>query len=224
MGDYYISNKFATAQVTLASTVADDGTFTVSYPSGTSQLSFNSGLAGSAHYAILNGNDKWTAADPGIAVSFDASYITVTNQSGYSWAAGTVVDLFFDQKDDRGDGHVVLSFPITLANVTAADVVTDFRPGVDGVIEDVQFVVTTAVTTASKAATLNLEIGTTNVTGGTVALTSAACTPLGKVIAGTAITGANTVTRESKISVEASSVTAFAEGAGVLHVRVRLTK
>lgn len=213
--------KFATASLVLASAVADDGTFTVAYPSGTSQLSFNAGLEASGHYAILNFNDKYENADPGISVSFGSSDITVTNRSGASWAAGTQVDMFFDMVED--DEVVFLSFPIKLSKVSAADVVTDFRPGIAGTIEFVQFVVTDPVTTAAKAATLNLEIGTTDVTGGTVALTSAACTPLGKVIAGAAITGGNTLTRESKLSVEASSVTAFAEGEGVLSIRVRKT-
>ena len=55
----------------------DDATFTVSYPSGYSQLSFNAGHAGSGHYAMLNNNDKWSNADPGIAVAFGASLITL---------------------------------------------------------------------------------------------------------------------------------------------------
>lgn len=217
-----ILNRFARANVTLAAAVADDGTFTVAYPSGTSQLSFNAGLAGTGHYAILNDNDRWTYADPGINLSFGASEITVTNRSGYSWAAGTTVELFFDRQD--GNDVMLLTIPLPLlADITAADVVTEVRPGVYGTIEDVQFVQMKAVTTASKLATLNLEIDTTDVTGGVIALTSATCTPMGKVIAGTAITGNNTLTPESKLSVEASAVTAFSEGSGYLLVRIRRT-
>lgn len=206
----------------LASAVADDGTFTVSYPSGTSQGSFLNGLDGSNSYIVLNGNDKWTVADPGISLAFGASLITVTNLSGYSWPAGTTYELNLDMED--GNELVFLTFPLPLlAAIANGDVMTECRPGIDGTIEHWWFTTTAAVTTASRAATLNLEIGTTNVTGGTIALTSAAATPIGKVIEGSAITGANRLTPESLLSIEASSVTAFAEGSGYVTLRIRKT-
>mgnify|MGYP001602698178 CR=1 FL=1 len=114
--------------------------------------------------------------------------------------------------------YSVLSIPITLANVANGDVLTTFTPGFAGRIESIAFAVTTAVTTGAKATTLNLEIGTTNLTGGSLALTSANCTPLGAVVAATAVTAANTFTATDTISVEAASTTAFVEGAGVLLV------
>lgn len=117
--------------------------------------------------------------------------------------------------------YSVVSIPITLANITGAgDVVTTWTPGFAGRIEALNFVVTTAVTTAAKLATLNAEIGTTNVTGGLVALTSANCTPLGAVVAGTAVTAANSFGAADTVSIEAASVTAFSEGAGVLLITV----
>lgn len=111
---------------------------------------------------------------------------------------------------------VVISIPVALAGVTAADVVTAYPLTFNGTITAFDFIVTTVVTTAAKAASLNLEIGTTNVTGGVIALTSANCTPLGAVVSSTAITAANTFVSGDTLSVEAASVTAFAEGAGVL--------
>lgn len=118
-----------------------------------------------------------------------------------------------------GVGKMVLGFHINLADITGAgDVVTTFTPGFHGQIDSVDFIVGTPVTTAAKAATLNLEIGTTNVTGGAVALTSAAATPLGAEIAGSAVTALNTFDSDDTISVEAASVTAFAEGDGMLLV------
>ena len=215
-------NQFARAETVLVSSVADDATFTVAYPSGTSQASFLSGLAGNGHYMNVNDNDRWSNADPGIAVSFGASDITVTNRTGTSLAAGSRIALMFDQVD--GNDRMILSFPIDLASITAADVVTSFQPGVDGVLESTWFVVDRAVTTAGDSATLNWEIGTTDVTGGTIALTSAAATPKGRVIAGAAITAANTITRQSLISLEASSVTAFAEGTGTVFLAIRRAK
>lgn len=115
----------------------------------------------------------------------------------------------------------VMSIPVKLVRVTAAvDVVTNFTPGFAGTITRVVAVVTDPAVTAARAATLNLEVGTTDVTGGAVSLTSANCTPLGAVIAGTAVTAGNTFTASDTISVEASSVTAFAEGEILLLVTV----
>lgn len=115
---------------------------------------------------------------------------------------------------------IVVSIPIKLAKVANGDVLTNYTPGFAGKITRVAFAITDPATTASKATTLNLEIGTTNLTGGVIALTSANSTPLGAVIAGTSITGANTFTASSTISVEASSTTAFAEGEGVLLITI----
>ncbi|HEX8851219.1 MAG TPA: hypothetical protein VF761_16960 [Gemmatimonadaceae bacterium] len=115
---------------------------------------------------------------------------------------------------------IVVSIPIKLSKVANGDVLTNYTPGFAGKITKVAFAITDPVTTAAKATTLNLEIGTTDVTGGAIALTSANSTPLGAVIAGTAITAANTFTASSTISVEASSTTAFVEGEGVLLITI----
>lgn len=216
-----IRSKFATVLGTvLASAVADDGTFTVSYPSGYSQLDFTAGLAGTGHYAILNDNDKFSFADPGINVSFDASLITITNRSGASWPAGTKVDLYFDLKEGRGRYPLTIPLP-PLATITAADIITDMRLGIEGYIEYAEFVTTIAATTASKAATLNFEIDTTDVTGLTLALTTATVTPKGKTLAFGAPTANNRLYRNSKLSLEASSVTAFSEGEGFIVLYIR---
>lgn len=116
---------------------------------------------------------------------------------------------------------VVLSMPINLPDLANGDVVTGMIPGIPGEIKKVYFVVTDAVTTENKAATLNLEIGTTNLSGGVLALTSANCTPAGTVINATSITGNNVLAADSAISIEASSVTTFLEGAGVLFIVIQ---
>lgn len=118
-------------------------------------------------------------------------------------------------------GVSILSFPIPLASVANGDVVTEYTPGFAFEIVDVTWVQGKPVTTGSKLATLNLEIGSTNLTGGVVSLTSAACTPMGAKVAGTAITAGYTGTATDTISVEASAVTAFVEGDGVLLVKIR---
>ena len=120
-------------------------------------------------------------------------------------------------------GHGSWCLPVfNLANITAAgDAVTDFIPGFAGKIKKWYWIQGTPVTTAAKAATLNLEVGAVNVEDGggansTIALTSAACTPLGKTIAGGTVGARNTFDNDDTISIEAASVTAFVEGAGVI--------
>lgn len=215
-------SNFATAELTLGTTVADDGTFTLAYPTGTSQTSFNAGLAGTDHYMIVNGNDKWSNTDPGISVSFGASEITVTNLTGGSLAAGSTIMLNFGRQSGSYRIPIVLPLP-PLSAITAGDVVTAIRPGIAGTLEHAEVVVRSAVTTPAKLATLNLEIDTTNVTGGTIALTSANLATIGATVAAAAITGANTLTAASLLSVEAASVTAFLEGEANLIIYIRPT-
>jgi hypothetical protein len=114
----------------------------------------------------------------------------------------------------------IVSIPITLAKLADGDIVTTYTPGFNGRIKGLDFIVHDPVTTGSKASTLNAEIGTTNLTGGTVALTSANCTPLGKVVAGAAITAGAGFTKTDTISIEASSTTTFIEGTGVLVIKL----
>lgn len=212
-------NRFGVVTAILAAAVANNATFDVAYPSGTTQASFTQGLAGATHRMIVNSNDAWNSG-VGFTVSFGASLITITNTTGSSLPAGASIMFMFEQVD--GNDVTIFAFPINLASIVGTqDVVTDFRPGFAGTIEDVSFVVNIPVTTAAKLASLNVEIGTTNLTGGVVALTSANSTPMGKTVQGSAITGANVLTPDSLISVEASAVTAFVEGSGTLYVRVR---
>ena len=209
-------NKQTYVETIMAADVAHSGTFTVAYPTGTTQESFLRGRAGSNNFIVVDNTNKFTT----ISLAYGASVITVTNSTNTTLAAGSRVLVNLDQADS--DDIVVLSLPIKLARITAAgDVLTELQPNLVGTIVDAQFAVTDPVTTAARLLTLNLEIGTTNVTGGTIALTSANCTPLGALVNAAAITGNSTLTRDSKLSVEAASVTAFAEGEGVLFIYVR---
>ncbi len=116
----------------------------------------------------------------------------------------------------RNRVYIPLIFHLNLLYVADGDVVTSFVPGFVGSVVRTFWVVGTPDTTGGKATTLNVEIGTVNLTGGAISLTSALCTPMGKVISGTAVTGGNNFNKDSLISVEASSTTAFAEGDGTL--------
>lgn len=136
-------------------------------------------------------------------------------------AAGGHVTLTGENKL-AGAGVQILAFYMNLAEITAnGDLLTNFVPGYAFKLESFDWRQMKPVTTGAKAASLNLEIGTTDVTGGVIALTSAACTPQGVAVAGSAITAANVGTATDSFSIEASGVTAFAEGSGWALVKIR---
>ncbi len=113
-------------------------------------------------------------------------------------------------------------FKVDLNDISAAgDVITEFTPGFTGSIHKLYFVTATPASTASKAATLNVEIGSTNVVGGAVALTTAGSNALGEVTNGTVVSGSANFDKDDKISVEASSVTQFTQGKGTLVIQYK---
>ena len=103
-------------------------------------------------------------------------------------------------------------FQINLADIANGDLITDWIPGFAGTITDLLAHVQKPATTAGKAADINLEIETMNLTGGVLGLTSANCTPKGAQVAASAITANNVFSATQKISVEAANTTAFIEG------------
>jgi hypothetical protein len=157
--------------------------------------------------------------------AYDAGQTAVLTDEQYRQIKGSLFGSVLDDLGANvGAGQDILEFPVNLAAITGAmDVITGLDLDLQGKITAVRFLVTERVTTAAKAATLNLEIGTTDLTGGVLALTSANCGTLGAVINGTAITGNNAFTTEDNISVEATGVTAFAEGRGLLLVTIQPT-
>ena len=146
-----------------------------------------------------------------LALAQAAMVAALTDSSGGAAADGTLA---------ANGACSIISIPVTLANIADGDLVTTFTPGFAGTLLRVQFIVTTRASTGGKAADLNLEIGTTNVTGGVLGLTSANCGTLGATVAASAITAGATFTASDTISVEAANTTAFQEGAGVLLITV----
>lgn len=167
------------------------------------------------------------AADTLISVAADGQFIAASGGDDY-YTCGISIDagtdgsvgwayLFGPGNQFKQSAQHTYTLPVfAMADIADGDVVTAVTPGYAGTIEKVYWIQGTPVTTASKASTLNLEIGTTDVTGGTIELTSAACTPLGTIIDGAAITAENTFTSTDTISLEASSTTTFVEGAGTV--------
>lgn len=139
-----------------------------------------------------------------------------------------VTALIQDSSDSETDfgagaGAFNLPFQTALADITAADLVTGFTPGYNFKIVKSVFVVSKPATTAAKAATVGLKIGSTAVTGGVLSLTSANMTPKGVVVAATAITAANTGTSTDTLSIVGSAVTAFVEGNGSIVLTIQNT-
>lgn len=146
-----------------------------------------------------------------VARRADASQVAITDSSGGT-NSNTIA---------AGVGLTIMPIYLQLAQLADGEVISTFTPGFRGKITKVEFYVEVAVTTASKLSSLNLEIETTNLTGGVIALTSANCTPKGIAVGGSAVTAANIFTAVQQVSVEASSTTTFIEGTGWLFIYVQ---
>lgn len=96
-----------------------------------------------------------------------------------------------------------------LAEIADGDVFAAFTPGYPCILTALKVMVATAASTASKATTLNVEIGSTDCTG-TIALTTANCTEGAQF--SQALTGGVYVGPSDTVTIEASSTTAFSEG------------
>ncbi len=99
-------DAIATASVTLASAVADDGTFTLAYPSGTTRQTFFDSTSGGR--IAINANDVFSQGDPGFEATFGASDITITNRSGVTWAAGSSVVVSFGRTSRNGSYNLTI--------------------------------------------------------------------------------------------------------------------
>lgn len=116
-------------------------------------------------------------------------------------------------------GVYTLSFFIDAAVIANGDLLTNYVPGHKFKILKFDARCAAPVTTAAKASNLNLEINTTNLTGGVIAL--AGLYALGAAQAGTAISGANTGNATDSFSIEAAATTAFVEGSFWLLVSIQ---
>lgn len=151
-------------------------------------------------------------------VGYDSSKFTaaITDSSGGAAAAAIAA----------GVGKQFLTHPLTsLATglgTSAIDILTTYTPGFKFKLLSLDFVTTVAGTGAGASQVFNLEIGTTNVTGGVCTVTLASTDTIGKITAGTAITAANTGSATDTISIEmAASGTVFTAGAGYFLIGIQ---
>ena len=107
-------------------------------------------------------------------------------------------------------------------STSAIDLLTGFTPGHAFKLVSFAFVTTVAGTGTSASQTFNLEIGSTNVTGGSLNLLLADTDTIGKIKTATAITAANIGTATDTISLEmAASGTVFTAGAGYFTITLQ---
>lgn len=88
-------------ETTLASAIADDGTLTIAYPSGTNQAFFTGGNASANGQLIINGNDVYDENDSTtFGLAYGASNITFTNRLGSAIAAGSKLKIGLAYADE----------------------------------------------------------------------------------------------------------------------------
>ena len=228
------------------------GTVAIGYPSGTVQADFTGDNASATSYLLVNDNDRYTEAADQFDISFGASTITLTNKTTSTWAIGDKITLnaanasvldpadlvtfgpivsLTDSTGGTGSdtlaataGIVTVAMHLDLVALTtsAADLLTAYTPGYAFELLSLEAVFTTLATGSGASQVLNLEIGTTNVTGGVLTLLLADGDTLGKKKAATAITAANIGTASDTISLEvAASGTVFTAGKVTLLLKLR---
>lgn len=119
------SNNRVKATGTLASSVADAGTFTISYPNreGPESGVTNAGdfLQAFYHQIVMNGATLVYPDD--FTLTFGTSSITVTNKTGATWPADAAWTVSFDMSGKRVYGPALSDKAVVMARTSRADVV-----------------------------------------------------------------------------------------------------
>jgi hypothetical protein len=151
-----------------------------------------------------------------------------------SAAAGDIFSVFLSVKASAGTtgitaGYAWMSFPVNLNKLDNGNVVTGITPGFTGKIDKIEYVCHVPTTDASTVnCSINATIGGVATTGGVLSLNVGASgtdpDTMGKIIAASAITGANDVVAASVINiVVANTANPFTDGSGVILVRFKIT-
>jgi hypothetical protein len=190
-----------------------DGNASVKVPGGPVFDLSVKGVNDAGNSAVAVGDKLFyvSADTPKISKKVSGTFFGYALEAVTSGATATINVLLASQAN-ASHAYGTWIFHFNNADIDNGDLITSFVPHFAGTIVAIDAVATKAASTASKLANLNLEIGTTDVTGGVVALTTAALNAQGKLVAGTAITAENEFAADSLISLEAADVTAFIEG------------
>lgn len=83
--------SFVVTTLVLSADVANAGTVTVNYPTGTNQAFFTGDNASATGAVVVNENEVYPEAVSGVRInlSYGASNITLTNNTGVTWPAGS---------------------------------------------------------------------------------------------------------------------------------------
>ena len=144
------------------------------------------------------------------------------------WHTGTTCDVLMlglpaqAALDLSGQGIQVLHLgSFSFAGTGDADLLTSYPMPYHASIESFYCVVSELFVGSSGACTLNLEIGTADVTGGELTVATATCGTIGTVLTGAAITAANVVHAGDLLSVEGtSSATTRTSGRFDLYIKL----
>lgn len=104
------------SRTVLAADVADGATVTVPYPAGLTQADLTDSTGG---VVAVGSNDVWPqgTGDGTVAMTFGASNVTVTNNSGITWPAGAEIIASFGQVDINGSYN--LTYPKQVQDAVA---------------------------------------------------------------------------------------------------------
>ena len=165
----------------------------------------------------------------------DSDVLTLTRPSlgtpiGFvsEWYTSTTCDVLFlglaaqAALDFSGQGVQVLHLgSFSFAGTGDADLLTSYPAPYHASIESFYTVVSELFVGSSGACTLNLEIGTTDVTGGALTVATATCGTIGTVLTSAPITALNVVHAGDLISVEGTaSATTRTSGRFDLYVKL----
>lgn len=113
--------SFALASVTarLNAAVANAATVTVPYPTGFTQAALIGSTGGAV---VINNNDVYQQLSSGVRVNytFGASDITITNNTGVTWAAGSDLAASFGRSNIEGRYMPSVQFGNPIVALTAA--------------------------------------------------------------------------------------------------------
>lgn len=118
-------------KTTLAAAVADAGTVTVAYPTGTNQA----GLSGSTGGDIVVDQQEYEQGVGGATFTFGASDITITNDTGTTWPAGAELIVSFGSTNDNGSYNpATLGRPAIAEPTGGATVDAEARAAINSII------------------------------------------------------------------------------------------
>jgi hypothetical protein len=123
---------FDIIETTLSSAVVNAGTVTLSYPSGRTQLSYTGVNASGNGQVTVNDNERYDERASGVRVNFayGASSITLTNNTGVTWPAGSTIRAQVNRADFTSGMNV--DRPWQVPNVDAPATSLGTAPTVSG--------------------------------------------------------------------------------------------